>query len=73
MFKFSPAHSLILDLDDCNWSKVLTEQELEELRGLGKPLVRNVPQELQEVFDQIELLVCISSCILNRNTNYFTI
>ncbi|CAO3591423.1 unnamed protein product [Absidia cylindrospora] len=43
----NPCHSLILDLDDANWNDVFTDKEIKELKSLGKPIVRPVPDELQ--------------------------
>ncbi|KAG0169475.1 hypothetical protein DFQ29_009678 [Apophysomyces sp. BC1021] len=43
-----PSQSFILDLDDSNWESVFTDDELEELRTAGEPVLRPLPQEMQK-------------------------
>ncbi|KAL1933711.1 hypothetical protein VTP01DRAFT_7801, partial [Rhizomucor pusillus] len=51
---YHPSQSLILDLDDGNWESMFIEDELEELRTAGRPMLRPLPQEMQKVLDDLK-------------------
>ncbi|KAF7721815.1 hypothetical protein EC973_004108 [Apophysomyces ossiformis] len=50
---YHPSQSLILDLGDSNWETVFTEDELDELRTAGQPILCQVPKELNQLFKDL--------------------
>lgn len=62
IFFSSPVHSMILDLDDVNWKKYLTAEEINEVKTfkpkelIGLPLeVENYMESLKESINSVEL------------------
>ena len=54
MMLCSPCHSMILDLDDMNWADVFTDEELDEMRDFGDPIVRNLTADLDNALIELQ-------------------
>ncbi|KAI7857926.1 hypothetical protein BDC45DRAFT_554510 [Circinella umbellata] len=48
--------SLIIDVNDPIWKDVFTEEELQEIRDYGGPMLNEIPKELQTKLDEINNL-----------------
>ncbi|KAG2216525.1 hypothetical protein INT45_010717 [Circinella minor] len=48
-----PAHSLILDVDENSWADVFTKEELIEIQNEEPPLIRQTPEELDQLLKEI--------------------
>lgn len=54
MMMCSPCHSMILDLDDMNWADMFTDEELDEMRDFGEPMLRDLPADLDTALMELQ-------------------
>lgn len=54
MLLCSLCHSMIIDLDDMNWAQVFTEEELDEMRDFGDPVLRELPADLSDALTELQ-------------------
>ena len=54
---YSPAHSMILDVDEESWTSVFTKEELMEIHNEDPPLIRQTPDELVCLLNDIRKMV----------------